>query len=897
MCCRINLVDRDIVLRLTVQYQFLSESSESGSTAIDLKQTGVGTDCEAFLCDHLRYVPRALRMRQFLQKNSAAAADTENARRDSCEALSSLNLRDVQLDLADDNEDTQRVLREDRATASSTTSASASAAGVAAGAPHQRPPQTDQHLPPSNLWASFEASLRPELLEHARELAGMAAACERRGQIGASIGGTTHGKTTERLAERLQRESMRGPLNNSAPEEGPAAANEARQELSLFLGAGVGIGAGLPGWFTLLEMIEDQVTGSGPGMRKVGDQCGWDPLRMAAKLEKMCSAGGATSSNWLDHQDVIVRTVLAVFQERCHDTVVAIGIFALGVGLGRTDVADLFSVCSVSSFLRGSCFAALVAILFIFGMILIPRLIKRYAEDPSTAGGNKIVPFRHRIAALVNREHHSLLMALAAALPVKTIVTTNYDQLAEQASESVNIKDKFSRQQKKGQPYRRPKKAPAQREIESMVSGAEGFLRLAQQVGKGLDNNDLQTMLLEHKAVLRKGRAASETAGQSMPTTATASHHAQSSAVQQHPRNPTIPTMSRGGPGSHRDTTAPNMSNLARQLERHNQLPPTLSVLPYYPVKASSRIILKMHGDVDFPQDLVITGDDYCKYDTGRTKALAGLVQSSLMTSHFLFLGFSMTDANYLRILEEVREALVPHVGNVGCNAASKDDGHLRKEQTEKRKTDERIFSSCSGPLSEDEEDAGTSGQPRSSPLFRSTTATSLQLGGMATTLTVDSWGKQETGEFRVNCLAMHPGTAAQQKFTPQMISVAARSQEIFLDLVSLLCSQKQRTKHVFDDRFASMLTPEESVFKRTMLQTLGRFVAAPTMNGVDGQTPRGVDGAFEEFVETRLGAHTEAFEELVETLESLGLDWNGVVAAGEEFEWGRGEGVSGRDS
>jgi hypothetical protein len=49
--------------------------------------------------------------------------------------------------------------------------------------------------------------------------------------------------------------------------------------------------------------------------------------------------------------------------------------------------------------------------------------------------------FRERIALKLMREQHSLLLSLATALPVKTVVTTNYDELIEQASEAVNIRD------------------------------------------------------------------------------------------------------------------------------------------------------------------------------------------------------------------------------------------------------------------------------------------------------------------------------------------------------------------------------------------------------------------------------------------------------------------------
>jgi hypothetical protein len=57
---------------------------------------------------------------------------------------------------------------------------------------------------------------------------------------------------------------------------------------------------------------------------------------------------------------------------------------------------------------------------------------------------------------------------------------------------------------------------------------------------------------------------------------------------------------------------------------------------------------------------LVLTRRDYERFEASRLCTLSGLVQANLMTSHFLFVGFSLTDPNYLRILNEVRHALNP---------------------------------------------------------------------------------------------------------------------------------------------------------------------------------------------------------------------------------------------
>jgi len=84
----------------------------------------------------------------------------------------------------------------------------------------------------------------------------------------------------------------------------------------------------------------------------------------------------------------------------------------------------------------------------------------------------------------------------------------------------------------------------------------------------------------------------------------------------------------------------------------------SLSVIPYRPVKGAGRWVLKMHGCTSEPDSIVVTSSDYRDYERGRKKALAGLVQANLLTSHIVFVGFGLGDPNYHRIVSEVRKAM-----------------------------------------------------------------------------------------------------------------------------------------------------------------------------------------------------------------------------------------------
>ena len=83
-----------------------------------------------------------------------------------------------------------------------------------------------------------------------------------------------------------------------------------------------------------------------------------------------------------------------------------------------------------------------------------------------------------------------------------------------------------------------------------------------------------------------------------------------------------------------------------------------VSVLPHAPSQAS-RWLLKLHGCVSDPDRIVLTREDYLRYDQ-RRQALAAIVQALLITRHMLFVGFSLKDDNFHRIADAVRRARIP---------------------------------------------------------------------------------------------------------------------------------------------------------------------------------------------------------------------------------------------
>ena len=82
-----------------------------------------------------------------------------------------------------------------------------------------------------------------------------------------------------------------------------------------------------------------------------------------------------------------------------------------------------------------------------------------------------------------------------------------------------------------------------------------------------------------------------------------------------------------------------------------------VAVLPYEAAIGRSRWLLKLHGSARILTISVLTRERYLRY-AERRAALGAIVQALLITRHMLFVGFSLTDDNFHRIVDDVRKVV-----------------------------------------------------------------------------------------------------------------------------------------------------------------------------------------------------------------------------------------------
>jgi hypothetical protein len=85
-----------------------------------------------------------------------------------------------------------------------------------------------------------------------------------------------------------------------------------------------------------------------------------------------------------------------------------------------------------------------------------------------------------------------------------------------------------------------------------------------------------------------------------------------------------------------------------------------------HPLPGRNIVVYKMHGDVDSPQDAVLTKEDYETYDLHRDLFSIKL-KGDLVGKTFLFIGFSFTDPNIEYILSRIRSLLGKDKGEHYC--------------------------------------------------------------------------------------------------------------------------------------------------------------------------------------------------------------------------------------
>jgi hypothetical protein len=76
--------------------------------------------------------------------------------------------------------------------------------------------------------------------------------------------------------------------------------------------------------------------------------------------------------------------------------------------------------------------------------------------------------------------------------------------------------------------------------------------------------------------------------------------------------------------------------------------------------------LLKMHGSADRPESIVLSREDYLRFE-GDGVALAGVVQAMLLTRHLMFVGYSLSDDNFHRLVHQAGQVGgAPGVGAAG---------------------------------------------------------------------------------------------------------------------------------------------------------------------------------------------------------------------------------------
>ncbi|KAF2078674.1 hypothetical protein CYY_000045 [Polysphondylium violaceum] len=196
----------------------------------------------------------------------------------------------------------------------------------------------------------------------------------------------------------------------------------------------------------------------------------------------------------------------------------------------------------------------------------------------------------------------------------------------------------------------------------------------------------------------------------------------------------------------------------------------SICVLPYQSLNShDKRWILKLHGCVSNPQDIVITREDYIRYGD-KKEALSGILQASLITKHLLFVGFSLVDDNFYNVMSAVKK--------------------VTTSKNRKKKFGTALFLQKNDLMNE------LWGQELDILCFEST---------------VQKDQKDQKPS------TVNNATSQQHKPLPNDIANCARRQEIFLEYLSNICISN--TSHLMEKRFDCLLKDGEKIFRDRILE------------------------------------------------------------------------------
>lgn len=96
--------------------------------------------------------------------------------------------------------------------------------------------------------------------------------------------------------------------------------------------------------------------------------------------------------------------------------------------------------------------------------------------------------------------------------------------------------------------------------------------------------------------------------------------------------------------------------------------------------KKRDAIVYKMHGDIDHPDNAILTKDDYEKYPF-KMKPYITSLSGDLVSKTFLFLGFSFTDPNLDYIMSRVKAYFEDHQRQHYCVFKQCSEGDFENQQ------------------------------------------------------------------------------------------------------------------------------------------------------------------------------------------------------------------------
>ena len=205
-----------------------------------------------------------------------------------------------------------------------------------------------------------------------------------------------------------------------------------------------------------------------------------------------------------------------------------------------------------------------------------------------------------------------------------------------------------------------------------------------------------------------------------------------------------------------------------------------MSILPYRREPSAHKFLLKLHGCVNHPQDIVLTREDYIRYNQDRA-VLGGVLQSTLLTKHVLYVGFSLTDDNFHAIFDAVKKSV-----------------HSATPKNSADTTKLNISRNMSGGLQENN--------------------TALLL--KASELQKQLW------EDDVGIIALQDN--ANRNDDGLSYPDLARRQEILLDALVHEATIKQGNKFLLSERFAPLLSESEQRLKEILLNARQEILNIP---------------------------------------------------------------------